>query len=117
MSLKLFVHHHGLLIRHVGVVGSMNHDRRRILGRHILNRHEGIKTFWLLDRIPARDGLRPRAGLAAILIERAAIAFAVARVGDRRPADLAIGFFTRQFALLMTGMGLGLLYQSPIKSP
>ena len=97
--LELRRHQRRLLVRHIGVLVAVNQQRRRILGRDVLHRHEGCELLRLGMRIPARHGLGPRARLAAELIERAAVALAVARVGDGTPATCSIGLVARQLRL------------------
>ncbi len=74
---ELAGHHRRLFVRHVGVCGPVNHQRRRPVGSNILDRHEWKEFFGLGVRVPAADVLRPESGLAAVIVKQTSVAFAV----------------------------------------
>ena len=66
---KLLIHQNRLFVRHVGVVGPMNQQRRGIRCRHLSDRAEPVEGLWLRAGIDAGDFLRPEPVLAAVKVE------------------------------------------------
>ena len=66
-----------LLKGHFGIFGAGSQQRRRLLPRHILDRHVRVILLRFGVRVPSGHFLGPESSLPTELIERAAVAFAV----------------------------------------
>src|SRR2546425_2037226 len=82
----------------------MDQRRRRIVPGDILHRHEREELFRFLARVPAGDCFRPKTGLAAEVVEDAAIALSLPSIGHGRTADLLPGFIGADLSLVVPRM-------------
>src|SRR5688572_29169003 len=85
----------------------MDEDCWRKVFCYVPDWHVGDELVGFGARVPAGDFLRPDAVLATVLVERAAIALALARVGDGRAANLHECFLPRELYLMMTRVRTG----------
>src|SRR5258705_508469 len=85
----------------------MNQHSRRISRSDIFDRHEWAELFGFATRIPAGDRFWPLTGLAAEIIENAAVTFPLPRIAHRRAADLRPCFFGGDFPRIVTRMRTG----------
>jgi hypothetical protein len=89
VSSQLFGHERGLLVRDVGVLGTVNEQSRGILRRDVAERTKGIENCSFGLRIMAGEDVRPETLLPAVKIKSRRKAAALSRLPTcRHPAHL-----------------------------
>lgn len=92
MLSELLGHHDGLLVRDISVTRTVDEHCRWVVDRDVADGHVGDILVGFGVRVPTRNGLRPDAVLAAVLVEGASITCTISGVRNRRATDLPVGY-------------------------
>src|SRR2546426_6215524 len=102
--LEFLRHQLRLFEGHIRVRCTMEQHGRRIGCGDISNRHERVELLGFPARIPSGDSFWPLTGLAAEIVEDAAVTFPLPGIGHCRAAHLLPGFFGGDLSLVVAWM-------------